>query len=68
MSTVPKMAPEMGSHQPKTKSDAKDQLFRDRVKGVAVLVVFFVLIALAMWMASLSPTPEGIEYDYWMMP
>ncbi len=68
MSTAPKMGPAMGSNQPKGGPDAKDQLFRDRVKGVAVLVAFFLLIGLAMWLASMAPAPEGIDYDYWMMP
>jgi len=50
------------------KVSAGDQLRRDRIRAIAVLVVFAVLMALLMWLASLgNGTVEPI--DYWpVMP
>ena len=48
-------------HKPTTSKPSADhgQLHRDRVNMVLVMVVFGGLIALTLWLASLSPAPVG---------
>lgn len=45
-----------------------DNLRRERITGIVVLVVFAALMALLLWLASLGGVPENVEYDWWMMP
>ncbi|MBN1910576.1 MAG: hypothetical protein JW818_12600 [Pirellulales bacterium] len=56
-------------HKPSAPQQPDDkQLHRDRVNLVLVLVVFGALLALTMWLASLSPPPGGMHYGYPLVP
>jgi len=48
-------------------SDSERQLRRDRIVAASALVFFAALMALMIWLASLSGGAGG-GYDYWMMP
>lgn len=46
----------------------EDELRRDRVLGITVLVLFAGLLGLLFWLASVSGVPGDMKYDYWLLP
>jgi hypothetical protein len=47
---------------------SKEQLRKDRINLVLVVVVFAVLIGLMIWLASMGPSTGNIDYTYPMVP
>jgi hypothetical protein len=47
---------------------SKEQLRRDRINLVLVVVVFGVLIGLMIWLASMSPSTGEFDYTYPLLP
>ena len=68
MATAPKIIP--GPPRLKGKEPPnKDQLRRDRITGIVVLVILAAVMALMIWLASLgNGTSESIYYEWPMMP
>jgi hypothetical protein len=67
MSTVgktPKNAG-LGSGEPPVSSQ---QLHRDRINLILVVVVFGVLIGLMIWLASMGPPAGDFDYSYPLIP
>jgi len=46
----------------------KEQLRRDRINLVLVVVVFGVLIGLMIWLASMGPPASQFDYTYPLIP
>lgn len=65
MATAPKMFPESG---PRPGQDrGKAQLRKDRLIGLAALLVIAALMGLLIWLASLGGAPTGID-SFPLMP
>jgi hypothetical protein len=47
---------------------SKEQLRKDRINLVLVVVVFAALIGLMIWLASMGPTSGNVDYTYPMVP
>ncbi len=60
-----KMKPDMSSRD--TGSVSPEQLRRDRISLVVVFAVFAGLVALMIWLATISP-PGNVDYIYPMIP
>jgi hypothetical protein len=63
------MSSRTGEMQP-TKTESRDeaQLRHERLTGVIVLIVIAAIMALMIWLASMSGVPDDAHYEYWMMP
>jgi len=69
MATVGKPSPSVGSHGPKQDRQEERQLHHDRIVGVVMIVVLFLVFALMIWLASLGNGGGEIEsFDYWSVP
>ena len=68
MATAPKSLGKHDSQAPQKPLPLDDQqLRRDRLVGVLVLLAIVALIALMIWLATLGEAPQDV--DYWpMMP
>lgn len=65
MATAPKMFP--GSAPSPGQDRGKAQLRKDRMIGLAALLVIAALMALLIWLASLGGAPTGID-SFPLMP
>ncbi len=68
MFMVTKPSPAFGHHSPKHQP-RDDELRRDRIAAMVVLVIAFVVMALVIWLASLGGgTGELDSFHYWSLP
>jgi len=67
MATVQK-TPRPSGQTPEHKPDNADQLRRDRIFFAIMVVAIIALFALVLWVASIGPPPEGMDYGYPMFP
>ena len=68
MATLHKAFP-TGRHEPRDSTATKEQLRKDRAKGVLVFLILAALMALMIWLASLGTgTPESIDQIWPTMP
>jgi hypothetical protein len=68
MATFHKALP-TGMHEPKKSAASKNQLRKDRAKGIVIVMLLAALMALMIWLASLgSGTSENIQEFWPMMP
>ena len=68
MATVPKTSQQPRKAPPEKRPDRKDQLRRDRMLAIVILIIFAALMGMMIWLASFGDVSEGVNYDYWMMP
>ena len=67
MATVPQ-TPQKSDMQSGDTPRSKEQLRRDRINLAIVITVFAVLIALMIWLATLSPPSSDMTFPYPPMP
>jgi len=69
MATVTKPSVPVTNHDPNRDLQDAKQLHHDRIVGVVMLVVLFLVFALMIWLASLGNGGGEIEsFDYWSVP
>lgn len=68
MTTLQKNFP-TGINLPQRDAASKEQLRKDRVKGVIIVAILVALMALMIWLASLGTGTTGGMEEFWpMMP
>ena len=68
MATVQKTPQNPGPQVPQHKPRDADQLRRDRLFFAIMVAAIIALFALVLWVSSLGPPPEGMDYGYPLFP
>lgn len=69
MSTISNPSGPVGNHDPKHGSEADNQLRRDRIVGIVMLVIMMMVFGFILWLASLGNGGGEIDsLDYWSIP
>jgi len=66
MATVPKTPQKATPHEPEHHPISKEQLRRERIHAAITVLLLVAAFALVVWLASMSPAPESVDYQPWL--